>query len=191
MSRARVPDDARILVEVGSGRPSEVGYDPFAPFRMLWVVTNGVVRRKFLWVTVRKTGIYVAFAGPVSLHTSYHTDGMVHWKLKKQKLSVRTLPPLPDIGAPVLIQSASTVITDDALERFQFPKFDDQSADIVIYLDNRMLPDALYYQVWAVPPFRHGAIDLMTHQPAHIHLVTHTYPWIEVVIYEQGERRKA
>jgi hypothetical protein len=190
MSRARIPGDGKILVELRSERPSEMGYDPFAPFSMLWVVTNGVVRRKFLWVTVRKTGIYVAHAGPDSFHTSYHTDGTVHWKSKKHRLSVGARPPLPAITEPVLVQNASTAITDEALERFQLARFEDQTADTVIYLDNRMLPDWLYYQVWAVPPFRHSQIPLMTDQPAHIHLVTHTYPWIGVVIYEQGERRK-
>jgi hypothetical protein len=191
MNRAPIPGNAKILVEVGSNRPSEMGYDPFAPFRMLWVITNGVVRRKFLWVTIRKTGIYVAHAGPDSLHTSYHTDGTVHWKLRKQKLSVGTRPALPNISEPILVQSASMAITDEVLDKFQLAKFEDQTADTVIYLDNRMLPGGLHYQVWAVPPFRHSEIPLMTDQPAHIHLVTHTCPWIEVVIYEQGTRRKA
>jgi hypothetical protein len=42
--------------------------------------------------------------------------------------------------------------------------------------------------VWAVPPFRDGDVPLLTVHPAHIHVVTHTNPWIQVVIYEQGQR---
>jgi hypothetical protein len=60
--------------------------------------------------------------------------------------------------------------------------------DRLVYLDNRMLPEAIYYQVWIIPPFKYGEVPLMTEDPAHIHVVTHTLPWIGVIIYEQGKR---
>jgi hypothetical protein len=60
MNRASIPPEAAILVEVGSHRPHKVVFDAFGPFKILWVITNGTMRRNFLWITLRKTGIYVA-----------------------------------------------------------------------------------------------------------------------------------
>jgi hypothetical protein len=156
---------------------------------MLWVVTNGREGRNLLWVIVRKTGIYVASGGPGSLHSSYHSDGTFHWKLKGRKLTSETKPPLLGISEPLLIQNGTRVITDEALEHFELARFRDKPVDRVVYLDNRMLPDAIAYHVWVVPPFRHSAVPLITEWPAQIHVVTHTTPWIEVVIYEQGNRK--
>jgi hypothetical protein len=83
------------------------------------------------------------------------------------RLPVGTRPPLPAIAEPVLIQNASTAITDEVLDKSQLAKFEDQTADTVIYLDNRMLPDWLHYQVWAVPPFKHSEIHLMSRRLKH------------------------
>lgn len=187
-NRAKVPKEASILVEVGTRRPIEVAYDPLGPFRMLWVVTNGKVRRNFLWLTVRKTCIYVAFGGPGGAHTSYHADGRFHWKVQGDPVHLDQKPSLPNLHEPVLIQSATTVISDEALRRFDLTRFVDRPVDRIVYLDNRVLPDAICYHVWVVPPFHHGAVPLLTVHPAHIHVVTHTNPWMQVVIYEQGRR---
>lgn len=189
MSRIPVPSGARIYVELGTTVPTETAYEAFGPFELAWVIMNGSVQRIFLWVTVRKTGIYVAFGGPGHMHTSYHADGQFHWKSDTFTQEVGRKPPLPDIPEPVLIQSATTVITNDALDRFDLAEFRDRPVDRVIFMDNRMLPDALHYHVWAVPPFKHGDVPLMTGNPAHIHVSTHTKPWIEVVVYEQGPRK--
>lgn len=189
MTRAKVPREATILVELGSRRPMEVAYDPFCPFRILWVVTNGKTRRNFLWVTVRKTGIYVAFGGPGHAHTSYHADGSFHWRANGHTVRFEKKPPLPTIEQPILIQNATAGITDEVLRRFDLTEFADHPVDRVVYLDNRVLPDAISYYVWAVPPFRYADTPLLTEHPAHIHVATHTSPWIQVVIYEQGQRR--
>ncbi len=191
MTHARIPQDAKIYIEVGATRPNEMAFDFFQPFKILWVVTNGRVQRNFLWLTIRGTGIYVAFGGPVGVHTSYHSDGTFHWKTDdgNTTIDLKPKPALPDIPGPILVQSATGVIRDDALNRFELTNFTDQPVDRVIYLDNRMLPEAIYYHVWVVPPFRHGDVPLMTEHPAHLHLITHTNPWIEVIIYEQGRRR--
>ena len=190
-TRATVPDDAKILWEVGTKRPTEVAYDPYGPFNMVWVVTNGEIRRNFLWVRFIKTGIYVANGSPGGMHTSYHSNGKFHWKIRdtKSDLNHQTdfedRPPLPDIPRPVPIQRATTVITDEVLERFQLTEFKDEKVDRVVYLDNRMLPPAINYDIWAVPPFRHGEVPILTNWPAQIHVVTHTNPWLAVIIYEQ------
>jgi len=189
MNQASIPPEAAILVEVGSHRPHKVAFDAFGPFKILWVITNGTTRRNFLWITLRKTGIYVAFGGPNHMHTSYHTDGSFHWKADNHVVELGQRPPLPDIPKPVLIQSATTVVTDETLDRFDLASFEDGPVDRVIYLDNRMLPEALQYEVWAVPPFKHGTVPLMTEYPAQIHIATHTIPWLKVIIYEQGPRR--
>jgi hypothetical protein len=189
MNQASIPPEAAILVEVGSHRPHKVAFDAFGPFKILWVITNGTIRRNFLWITLRKTGIYVAFGGPIHMHTSYHTDGSFHWKVDDHVVEFGQRPSLPDIPEPVLIQSGSTFVTDETLDRFDLTSFEDGLVDRVIYLDNRMLPEALHYDVWAVPPFKHGTVPLMTDYPAQIHITTHTIPWLEVIIYEQGPRR--
>src|SRR5690348_14102122 len=151
--RAKIPSEAKIWIELGTARPSEAGFDPFGPFQMLWVITNGSTRRKFLWVVMRKTGLYVASGAPDSLHTSYHVDGTFHWKLRKQKLHSSRKPPLREISEPVIIQNATTNVGDEALEGFELAEFSDQPVDAVIYLDNRMLPQYVSYEVLAVPPF--------------------------------------
>jgi hypothetical protein len=190
VKRASIPADAKVLVELGTKRPDLVPYDPLVPFEMLWVVTNGKIRRKFLWVTFRNTGIYVASGSPESLHTSYHTDGTLHWKRKDDVFSSQKRDPLEQLKEPVLIQSGTTSIANDALEAFEMREFRDHPVDSVLYLDNRVLPQYICHHVYAVPPFRHGDIHLINDWPASFHLVTHTNPWIAVVIYEQTERPK-
>jgi hypothetical protein len=189
MNRAQVPPNSKIYIELGTTYPTEVDYDPIAPFKILWVVTNGEIRRKFLWITIRKSGIYVADGSPDNFHTSYHTDGRFHWKSKNRKIAHEKRPPLPNILEPVIIQTVSLSITDDSLDMYELTNFDDQLVDKIFYLDNRMLPEGIYYHVWAVPPFRHGDVPLHTDKPAHIHIITHTNPWIEVIIYEEGKRK--
>jgi hypothetical protein len=188
MSRALIPPDAKILVELRKDRPLEVSYNAFGPFKILWVITDGAVQHNFLWITVRKTGIYVAFGGPGGIHTSYHTDGTFHWKVNKQSIDLTPRPPLIELRAPVLIQNATAVVNTEALKGFELTSFINKPVDRVIYLDNRMLPESLHYEVWLVPPFRHGDVPLITEYPAHIHIVTHTLPWIQVIIYEEGSR---
>ena len=175
-------------MEVGRSRPTHCEFDAFSPFQILWVITNGTTQRNFLWITMRKTGLYVAFGRPGLMHTSYHSDGRFQWKSEQHTTRFENRPPLGKIQAPILVQSSTTGIADDALNLFQLPSFEDKPVDKVVYLDNRMLPEAVFYQVWAVPPFRHGEVPLTTDNPAHIHVVTHTNPWIAVIIYEQGTR---
>jgi hypothetical protein len=189
MNRAKVPQNSKILVELGTKYPAEVDYDPFVPFEILWVITNGRLRRKFLWIAIRKSGIYVADGTPFNSHTSYHNDGRFHLKSKKHKQVLDTRPPLPNIPQPIIIQNSTVNITDESLELFYLADFDDRLVDKILYLDNRRLPDWIYYNVWLLPPFRHGDVPLHTDNPAHIHIITHTIPWIEVIIYEQGKRK--
>jgi hypothetical protein len=188
MTRAKIPQDAKILIELGKSRPEKVSYDTFRPFKILWVLTNGRETRNYLWVTIRKSGIYCAFGGPGNIHTSYHSDGKFHWKVGEHTEDLGKKPPLPNIPAPILIQNSTTVITDEALETFQLTNFQNQPVDRVIYLDNRMLPEAVCYDIWLVPPFRHCDVPLLIDWPAHIHIITHTNPWIQAIIYEQGKR---
>ena len=75
---------------------------------------------------------------------------------------------------------------------WELVEFGDEEIDRVFYLDNRRLPDYLYYEVWLVEPFKQSDIFLNTDKPVHLHLLTHTLPWIAVLIYEDrretGER---
>ena len=49
-------------------------------FEVCFVITNGVIKRRFLWVTCRKSGFYFAFASKGGGHQSYHSDGTSHFK---------------------------------------------------------------------------------------------------------------
>ena len=109
MPRAKVPQDAPILVEVGSQRPDEVAFDPFESFEMLWVVTNGRERRQLLWVCARKSGIYVAYGGPGRIHSSYHSDGAFSFNIAGDKVPLEGHSPLRDIQKPDRGQSATIV----------------------------------------------------------------------------------
>ncbi|HEY4798224.1 MAG TPA: hypothetical protein VII99_04020 [Bacteroidia bacterium] len=119
MTHAKIPHDAEILIELGKSRPEEVSYDTFRPFKILWVVTNGRESRNYLWVAIRKSGIYCAFGGPGNIYTSYHSDGKFHWRIGEHTKDLEKKPPLPNIPVPILIQNSTTVITDDALEMYQ------------------------------------------------------------------------
>jgi hypothetical protein len=45
--------------------------------------------------------------------------------------------------------------------------------------------------VWLVEPFRHDRLPLMTDNPVHLHLITHTLPWLAILIYEPVARLEA
>lgn len=188
MPRAKVPPETRVLVEVGSQRPSEVAFDPLGPFEMLWVVTNGKARRKLMWVCSRQTGVYVAFGFAGHAHVSYHIDGTFHTKVAGQKVHHEKRLPLHEIQEPILFQSGTVAIHDEVLARLGLPGFRDRRVDRLIYLDNRGI-EAVHYQIWLVPPFRHAEVPLRTDSPGDIHVVTATIPWLEVVIYEQGRSK--
>ena len=136
---------------------------------------------------MRKTGVYVASGMPGGFHTSYHSDGRFHWRSRDPKFTERfeDKPPLSQLSAPIMVQSGTSAIDDNALELFNLSEFTDESTNVVIYLDNRILAPYIYYHVWVVPPFRHGQVPLHLDRPAYLHLVTHTNPWIQTVIYEQ------
>jgi hypothetical protein len=186
-TRARVPDDARISFEVGTQRPEETSYLSVEPFEMLWVVTNGVSRRNLFRIKLNKTGLYVSLSRDGNIHSSYHSDGNCHWKSAyHETIELPTRPTLQEITKPQLIGNGTIAITDDVLNAFELTEFEDKAVDRVVYLDNRKLPPTIAYEVWAVPPFKHAEVALRTDFPAHIHVVTHTVPWIEVVVYEQG-----
>ncbi|PSH04316.1 MAG: hypothetical protein CXZ00_08150 [Acidobacteria bacterium] len=189
VERAKIPADAKILIELGCKRPDAVPYDPIVPFEMLWVVTNGKIRRKFLWVTYRNTGIYVALGTPNSSHASYHSDGTYHWKTSTgQVIAEQRRQAFGQLSEPVVIQNGTVKIQDDALENFEMREFQDHPVDSVLYLDNRVLPPYIAFHVYAVPPFRQGDIPLINDWPASLHIVTQTNPWIAVVLYEQTNR---
>jgi len=188
--RAQVPDDARISFEVGSQRPTETSYLSVEPFEVLWVVTNGEIRRNLFRINLSKDGLYVSISRDGNIHSSYHSDGNCHWKSAfHDTIELPTRPPLQEIAEPQLISNGTIAIADDVLDALELTKFEDGEVNHVVYLDNRRLPPTIAYEVWAVPPFKHAEVALRTDFPAHIHVVTHTVPWIEVIVYEQGAKR--
>jgi hypothetical protein len=195
--KAKVPPEVPLLIEVGSPRPTETSFDSQGPFEILWVLTNGVVQRCFLRITIRKTGIYVSHGGDLGdFHTSRHADGRTWWRFrpkegKKLTHGLGKRKPIAELAEPELIENATISIDDDTMTLFAVTEFQERHRpDSIIFLDTRVLSGALAYQVWAVPPFAHGKVPLMTDWRAQLHLVTHTVPWLMVVIYEQGERPK-
>lgn len=188
MKRASIPEDAKVLLEIGTKRADVVPYDPITPFEMLWVVTNGKERRNFIWVAYRNTGIYASLGIPGFPHASYHADGTYHWKHRNKIVASQRYPPFDHLDKSVTIMNGGTSIADDALSQMSLRQFKDHPVDSILYLDNRVLPSFIHYHVYAIPPFRHGEIPLIVDWPATLHIVTQTNPWIAVVIYEQTSR---
>lgn len=188
MPKAPIPSNASILVEVGTDRPTETSYEAVDTYQICWVITNGDLRRKYLWINRRPSGFYIALGMPRGIHTTYHQDGKRHWKIGSggQRTDLKNGLPFDSLSGAVLVQNATTSITDDTLDDWELAEFNDEDIDRVFYLDNRQLPDYLYYEVFLVEPFKHSEISLHTDKPVHFHLLTHTLPWIAVLIYEGG-----
>lgn len=153
-------------------------------YRVCFVVTNGKRRRKFLWITRRTSGLYIAFAGPGAMHQSYHRDGKSHWKLNGQKLhDVNNLPPLDSVKGVVHVTNASFRISDDVLDGFEFPDFNDEPVDELVYIDNRRIA-GVNFSVSLVEPWDHAQLPIFRDYPSQIHLTTHTNPWLAVVLHD-------
>jgi hypothetical protein len=181
----------RSSLSLGFG--SETTWPARSPFEILCVITNGTLQRKFLWVARRRSGIYVASGDPNHLHTSYHQDGRLHWKSAKHKVLVPLgqREPLAALTRPALVQNATVVISDRVLGRFDLANFKDEPVDQVIYLDNRLLPEAISYEVWAIPRIGDSEVFGYPEWPSQAHVVFHTDPWLLFIVQEQGSRRTA
>jgi hypothetical protein len=91
---------------------------------------------------------------------------------------------LDQLKGAVAMRTSSSDISSEALSRGGYPEFKDEQADRLIYIDNRVLPNWIHTHVWLVEPFRHSEVPLIIEYPVDFHLVTHTLPWIAVLIYE-------
>jgi hypothetical protein len=80
--KAKIPPEAPLWVELGSTTPGEVSFEAKEPYSIAVVITNGKIRRKFVYINRRRMGIYVAHGRPGGFHESYHADGKRHWKFK-------------------------------------------------------------------------------------------------------------
>lgn len=183
MNRARIPREAKILVEVGTSRPKETLYDAQLPFSICWVITDGTHRWKYLWIIRRKSGVYVAHTLPGGFHESYHADGTHHWK----KEDGTTIPlskglPLDQLKAYVTLGTSSADIRSQTLVSMGLSEFADEAVDKLIYLDSRTFGPHAHTQIHLVEPFRHGEVPLHVDRPCHYFLVNHTIPWILVTI---------
>ena len=162
--RARIPPDVPLMVEVGTQRPSEVCYEAKLPHSILILITNGRIRRKFIYITRRKSGIYVARGHEGGFHESYHAVGKRHWKgsgINEETgleedfgYKLPSGPPLENITGYVTLQNATTVVANRALRGYARFKERDGPYDKIVYLDNRSLPEAVSYDVMLVEPLR-------------------------------------
>lgn len=198
--RARVPKDVPLLVELGSRRPGEVAFEAKTPYNLVIVITNGKIKRKFLHINRRASGMYVAHGMPGGLHESYHSDGKRHYKGKgidektgNEKKFIHKLPagvPLDRLTGFVRMQNATAAVSDRALKGYARFLDSEGPFDRVVYLDNRSLPEAINYEVILVEPFRHATIPFLTDWPVHLQLFTRCLPWIALLIYEQWPKQK-
>jgi len=192
MSRARIPNDAKVWLEVGTQMPKEVAYDARIPFSICWVITDGEHRWKYLWIKRRRSGVYLAHALPDGFHESYHADGTHHWKSADgNKQPLTNGPPLDSIHGFVALTSSSADIRPETLRRLELSEFEDEAidgrgekVDKIIYLDCRTFGPYAYSKIYLVEPFRHGQVPIDIDRPSHLYLVTHTVPWILVTITE-------
>ena len=179
MVRARVPPDAKVWVELGTQKPSETSYEARCPFSICWVIANGAKRHKFLWITRRDSGVYVASTLSGGFHESYHPDGTRH--LRGQNgldIPMGKGPPLDAITDYVSLRNGSIDISSQLLD--MSTEFQDEVINKVIYLDNRSFGPWVYFTVYLVEPFKHATVPVHTEYPSFIYLITHTTPWILV-----------
>jgi hypothetical protein len=200
--RARIPPDVPVMVEVGTQPPSEVRYEAKLPYNILILITNGRIRRKFIHITRRKTGIYIARGHEGGFHESYHADGKRHWKgsgINEETgleedfgYDLPSGPPLDKVTGCVTLQNATTVVANRSLRGYARFKERDGPYDKIVCLDSRSLSEAVSYDVMLVEPFRHGKIPFITTWPLYFQLFTRCIPWIALLIYEQwpeGQQR--
>jgi hypothetical protein len=193
--KAKVPPDAPLLVEPGSARPEEVAFDAKEPYRIAIVITNGSIRRKFVYIDRNKNGIFIAHGSRGSSHESYYPDGKRRWKFTgineetgtdyEEVSDLPSGPPLDRLTGFLRLQTATVVVSDDFLGNFSDFSDHDGPFDKIVYLDSRALPKAVNYEVMLVEPFRHGLIPFHTNWPCHFQLFTRCLPWIALLIYEQ------
>jgi hypothetical protein len=193
--RAKIPSDVPLLIEIGTSRPQEVQYRAKQPYSILILITNGKIRRKFLHINRRRSGIYIAHGREGGFHESYHLDGKRHWRGKGINeetgseedfgYDLPTGPPLAKLTGYVTLHNATAVVANNALRGYAQFKERDGPYDKIVYLDNRSLPEAVSYDVVLVEPFRHGEIPFITSWPLHVQLFTRCVPWIALLIYEQ------
>lgn len=194
-----MPKDVPLLVELGSSRPREVAFEAKPSYSIVIAITNGKIKRKFLHINRRPSGIYIAHAYPGGFHESYHSDGRRHYKgtgidenTKLRKKFVHNLEadvPLDRLTGFVTMRHATSVVSNRALKGY--PKFRDSEGpfDKVVYLDNRSLPEAINYHVVLVEPFRHASIPFHTDWPLYYQLFTRCVPWIALLTYEQWPKQ--
>jgi hypothetical protein len=93
------------------------------------------------------------------------------------------LPPLDSVKGVVQVTNASFGVSDDVLDRFDFPDFNDERVDELVYIDNRRV-GSVNFEVLLVEPWHHAQLPIISDWPAQIHLTTHTDPWLAVVLYD-------
>jgi hypothetical protein len=166
-----------------------MGFVGACPFSVCWVITDGKRRWKYLLINRRKSGIYVAMGLKGGIHSSYHADGTRHWKIGRKTISkLGNGPPLEEVKGCIQIASSGSTIETKALG--DYAEFKDETADKIIYIDNRTFGPGVGASVYMVEPFAHGQIPLHTDQPSFFYLITHTVPWIAVVLTDQSRAKQ-
>jgi hypothetical protein len=193
--KAKIPPDVPLLAELGTARPEEVAFDAKEPYSIAIVITDGITRRKFVYINRKKSGIDIAHGSTGSFHESYQPDGKRHWKFTgineetgseyEEVSDLPSGPPLDQLRGFLPLQPATAVLSDGFLESFSESVDRDGPFDKIVYLDSRALPKAVNYEVILVEPFRHGLIPFHTDWPCHFQLFTRCLPWIALLIYEQ------
>jgi len=198
--KARVPTGVPVLVELGKKPPLTTDYQAKTPYKILIVITNGKTKRKFLHITRRKSGVYIAHGYPGGFHESYHSDGTRHIKGEgknqlKQKYekftwSLKKRSPLDTLHGFVRMRNATASISNRALRGYARFRDSDGPFNKIVYLDTRTLPESINYEVVLVQPFLHSKIPLILTWPCYFQLFTHCLPWIALIIYEQWPQVK-
>ena len=185
MARARIPDEARIWVEVGANRPSEAAFEARTNFKACWVITDGTRRWKYLWIVRRASGLYIAHTLPGGFHESYHSDGTRHWKDQRgHETPLGSGPPLDAFSGWLALSSSSSTISSQALDGYS--EFVDEPVDKLLYMDNRTFGPYVHTLVYLVEPYRHAEVPMSIDRPCFIYLITHTIPWIMISMADQS-----
>ena len=151
--------------------------------RLQVLLTNGKRTVDVIWLDHRGADIYYGFIGWKG-KTTYHGSGKRHDHLPSgERTEIQSHHPLNAFCGQLQL-CAFGISTAALLGSEQATDYTGKKGDSVILMDARALPDQVNVSLGLLEVGAHQSI-LPVHQVANVrlvHLVTHTVPWIYVMV---------
>ncbi len=157
------------------------------PFRLIVVLTDGRISKRFLVLTWRPDGIYLATLDERygALHTSYHQDGTFHFRAPRvpgpDPPSIKR-PAFTEVRGFFQLHFASFGTTRPQLERLSDLQAEDRPERLVP-VDLHQLPGRLSCSVFILEPGYDGPPPPKLGNLIHEALISETMPWILLHVY--------